>query len=237
MSATTDPARVLRILKRLLRVTLANGATANEAEVAAATARRLLDKHGLSIEAVESLRDDPSAIAEEAVDSDYRLMPRWYTALAGGISYGFEVESVSCLAGPMTFVGFAADVAVAAYLFRVLVAELPRAADVAACRRYGPRKQQFKRGFLLGAAHQITRRLAQSRRRPERQGLIVLKSEIIDRHLGEMKTHHRKPPSVDEAAYLSGRSHGNRVCLDGRPLPSPEEANVPLLQGAVGDGR
>ncbi len=224
-----DPARVLKILKRLLRVTLANGAAPAEAEVATAAARRLLDKHGLTIEQVELLRDDPSAVVEESVDSNYRRQPNWYTGLAAAIADGFDCKSYGTLEGPVTFCGLASDCAVAAYLFRVLSRELPKAATLAAGRHCVFNVRRFKSDFLLGAVHRIGDRLEQSTKRPDRQGLIVLKQELINQHIPEMGTRQRRTTLGSRAAFELGQEHGDRVCLDGRPLPAASTADVPRL--------
>jgi uncharacterized DUF497 family protein len=231
-----DTARILKILKRLLRVTVDRGATANEAEIAAATARRLLDKHGLTIEQVEELRDDPDAVGEESVDSKYRRFPRWYTCLASGIAGGFECSAVSSLAGPMTFIGLRQDIAIAAYLFRTLVAELPRAAEREFCWMVTKYKASAKNNFLIGAAAQISIRLDQGLKRdPQRHALTLLKEEIIAPFVpkGTHKTSKLGKETLEADSFLRGRLHGQRVNLDGRPLPNSSGEHAPRRIAAV----
>lgn len=224
-------------IQRLLKMTVANGASIQEAETAAATIRKLLDKHGLTIEEVRARRAQGVSGVEFAdVEVPWHVPPTWVKILAADIAAGFDC-SVAGGGRVVRFIGFPPEPAVAKYLFEVLARELPLSADSEG--RFlgysGADLRDWKSSFLAAAAMRIGTRLRESRQRTKQTAaLIVCKEEAVQASLREV-CGGREPrpitPSVaitNLSAAVCGYHAGERVCLDGRPLPAPTHRQQPL---------
>lgn len=213
-------------IERLLNMTVANGASIQEAETAASVIRKLLDKHGMTVEEVRSRRAGGHGIHHEDTEVAWEQPPVWAVNLAVEIAAGFDCR-VGGGAGLVRFIGFPPEPAVAGYLFRVLSRELPVSADNEGrfLRYRGQELREWKNSFLVAAALRIGARLRDARQRNSgTAALIVCKQEAIDELFGAaFKGKCRKVGARirDEDGALRGDAAGRRACLDARPLPAP----------------
>lgn len=230
-------------IRRLLQMTVENGASIQEAETAAAAIRRLLDKHGLTIEEIRAKHDQSQHGVEAAShDTQWRRLPLWVKGLGASVAEGLDCRMLH-RGENILFLGFPPEPAVALYLFRVLSLELPRAADRQG--RFlgfaGDELRDWKDSFLRGAGNRIGLRFLQERSQGNAaKALIVCKEDAIDDAMRSMPFETRlKQINLFRGigsgnGFLAGDAHGRRVCLDGRPLPAPQRQ--PELAGFLAGG-
>lgn len=223
---------IMRKLKRLLAVTAERGATANEAAIAAQAARAMMDEHGLTLADVETMSRDGSGM-EQRVCDDIRRVSAWETSLSVVLATGFDCRSFVRYGGgerKIGFLGFAADVAVATFLYQSLRREIAKEAGrtwrAAGGERSGISRHRFAQSFGLGATRAIKERLAGGGGSGSRAGLILAKNAALDAAVDAANWQPDRPSrgvEVEQGAYLRGLTHGRRACLDGRPLPDRSE--------------
>lgn len=222
-------------IRRLLQMTVENGASIQEAETAAAAVRRLLDKHGLTLEQVKAKFDQPQhGVEAERYDTHWQRIPLWVKGLGMSLADGFDCRVLGVNGGTIMFLGFPPEPAVAMYLFRVLSQELPLAAERQGrfLKYRGDELRDWKDSFLIGAGHRIGQRLLQERTRStSATALTVCKLDTIKDAMGSFPDVDPREKAVklrasDANGFVAGDEHGRRVCLNSRPLPAPPQQTV-----------
>lgn len=221
---------VIERVRKLLRMTEGRGASTTEAEAAAEIARKMLDEHGLTLEQVEALKNDPTAVKWVDVAHSYKRPPVWCKALLLSIAQGFDCRLVG-YRDYMAIVGLAQDTAVALCLYGVIGPELVRAAQRSADDNAGPRhhRTRYVNAFIIGAARRIGQRL-QSNRKSARPGLIEAKDRLIEPHLAQGQRRFRSE-CRSAAGNWHGTQYGDQVCLRTDVLPEGRPTNnvVPAI--------
>lgn len=224
---------IIERIKKLLAMRDGAGATSNEAEVAAAKVRQLLDAHGMTMAEVEAIRDQPTAVEWHGVEHGYsERPPPWVKSLVLAIACGFDLKVTSAPYGRLWFVGFEQDAAVGRYLFSVLRVELRIAAVREADRRgiRGVHRRRFVDSFLIAAAERIHHRMdAMRKSNSAAAALITCKEALIKEKLPEKSAKPHEPAIRSrDGAYL-GDAFGSRVHLGTDGIES--KAAAPLAIG------
>lgn len=231
MSTTHDALK--ERLRRLLSVTVENGATEAEAMVAAAKASEMMAAHNLSYRSVEE-------IEAEAYDDDTRA---WFRGAKGRSRSAPVPPAARCLAaicdlcnvehlfntysGTLTFFGAKHDTEVAHYLTIIISRAMER--EWASYRRQRPpgMAARERASFFYGISCRIASRLmamaeeqaaAATSSTPAGTSLVLVKNALVKQRFEEkharVKPHgvNTKPASLD--AVRSGWASGEKVSIN-----------------------
>jgi hypothetical protein len=130
---TFDRAALLKKIHALMEKTVENGATLNEAALAAAKVQELLQKYDLSLSEVKNLPDDDPFVSEhiflkdENGNSKYRK-ETWFLELGLAVGEAYFCETLISR-WLVNFIGRKSDVEIAKYTFEMLVNSLRAAAQ------------------------------------------------------------------------------------------------------------
>lgn len=242
---------ILARIRKLLNVTSERGATAGEAENAAAAVRALLTRHNLSLLDLPPEEQPSEEVEEHEVNLGVRRLPEWLNVLASGVARGFDCRFIhhryvrgtprwvrKTVPERYGIVGAEVDAHVAEALLRSLRRELTRDADQAAdrLRLKGTPRRRYRQSFLVGAAEVIWDRLQEERRAERRQShraneIVVRKQDAVMRKLAEMGIVRSEAPEVqhDRVGRLDGQRRGDRIHLgtDGLGVDRRETLALP----------
>jgi hypothetical protein len=229
---------ILDRLKKLLAVSRDNGATDNEANIAAGIARRLMNEHEITIEQVLRAKQAEDFANEQVDPTGFRRRPpNWYKMLAMGVAEGFDCKCAEGDEGRLHFLGFVRDAAVAAYLFRVLTADLRRAVRQASNRfcAFSPgTRRRFNSSFLIAAAREIQGRLKREKEtgQSDQRTLVEAKREAIEAYFEPNLTKPRPFHCNERDPFGSflGREAANKLSLNTNAL-GDQAAPLPAITG------
>lgn len=225
--------RIREKLRRLLSMTVENGASETEAMAAAEAAARLMAEHNLSYRTVEEIDADGFATDTRPwfrgsggfgraapVPAVKRCLPA--ICLLCGVEHAWSIYD-----GTLIFFGAPGDTEVAHYLTVIIARAMDR--EWAEYRRNLRNGQapRLRASFYLGISSRIAMRLkdmAASPSTPVAGGtnLVVVKNALVkERFAAEMDTHggvknaRKESARVgDSSALISGWSAGERVALN-----------------------
>lgn len=213
-----NEAAILARIKKLLRLAERAGTT-EEAENAMARVREILHKYNLSIQDVESVRDEECVEEEIVIKSKY--IPRHIKVLVTAMQKLFHCRVIFCSVRfknelHLTFVGVGADALVAAQTFQFLLAFAKRKAKE---RKLGASE---KSDYLFGFAHGIYGRAMAIQREmadcPQESALVPVKESAIDAYLarehGDMKDLRQPRQCSSSRALFAGLQDGKKASLD-----------------------
>lgn len=226
---------ILDRIRKLLNVTTKRGATAGEAENAAAAVRALLTRHNLTLLDLPPEEQPSEEVGEHEVNLEVRRLPEWLWLLASGVARGFDCRFIHFSAprglkrwmrktlppARYVLIGSEVDTSVAEALLATLRRELTRDADRAIRQRKlaGDDRRNYRRDFLRGAAQAIGERLkherAEERRTSTRAGeIMVRKGQALQRKLDAMEVKTVETgPITNGIGYRDGHRHGQQIHL------------------------
>ncbi len=215
---------ILRKVRALLNRTPENGCTEAEAAAAANAAARILDKHGLSAEAVESVSPDGmsersagTVPMDDAIWSMLRPLKRFCTVEA------FMSHAPGAKKATIMFFGAAEDVEVAIHLMKVIRAAIKREgrAYLQACGKTNPKQRRLAaRSFRIGMARRLGEKLEdmielRDASRPTGQALVLVKSAKVKDAFDQAHDLDEPPKQrgidVDPMAAMHGAIAGERT--------------------------
>jgi hypothetical protein len=205
-----------------------NNDNPQEAALAAQRAQELMQRHKVSSAQLD-VEDDVEVV--ERVLTTGKAVSKWKSGLLTGVCEAFCCKAF-ILAGPtgrrLTLIGKRDDADAAVYVYRYLCAEIERLAKTA----NGSGKRWIN-SFKVGAAHEISLRLQQQNQRwratvdEKTTALVRRDDQAIDDFLigSKIKRPRNTNSIVDTAAWISGRSAGNKIVLPGKGkgLKAPSE--------------
>ena len=234
-----DQETIIRRVRALLA--LAKSSNPNEAAAAAAKAQALMFEFNLAESQVEEKPADPIAAYKRNIAFYDRMAFRrdrtWMRALMGGIARNnfcacYFSTSAGTSGNGISLLGRPANIEFCRELFSYLCDQLDaymvlaRDAYNQQCARDGEEPihgTRFRNNFYAGAVDVIERRLAEQRRKNERDSdasmaLIVLTGkELIEaerRIIGKVKHHNLfKDLYYNRDAYTAGKTAGERVSI------------------------
>ncbi len=236
-----DRFKIAARIRALLAKTVENGCTEEEAIAAAAKAGELLARYNLTIDEVQ-MRETPFRRHQE-FHEDYVGERLWKVADAiahlTGVRYWTSRAGVIPI--EISFFGFDHEVEVARYLLEIC-ARAMRQEHLRLNRQFAllviAARRRKVLPFLDGMVDTLSRRIKELKPPdPVGKGLMVLRSDLIDRGLADLglefsKTRARQSRDWDET-YRAGKRAGDRVALNrgvgGRPRPSH------LISGKLSD--
>lgn len=238
MSENRD--RILRVIVALQQKTIANGATEDEAMLAAAKAGELMAQYRLTQSDIE-IEAEP--VEERQVDRRQREKHVSEDYCLGGIKHYCGVkawfsrkwdDAAGEYANKLVLFGLRADCDLAQWLYELIGRVIPSEAEKFKRTTSHPDNRSRRRAvtaFRMGMAGRINQRLHQMARAMEpaaRTGsgtaLVVVRNAVVEAAYAKLDLHlrQRKGRSVrDGAAYQQGVAAGDRVSLN-RPVGGRE---------------
>lgn len=216
-----------RKIQALLEKTLSNGATQEEAELAASKAAELATKYGLELRKAELKQ---SITHKNKKVSSNRSQRKWQTYLAGGVGkvcFCYVIRDE--IREEVIFVGTKTEIELAEKLLEFLSIQI---AFIAAEETAGQGKVVFNH-FCLGCTIRVCKRLLETHKielSQEERGVAIVR--VSDRENMEyaqnMFSIRRKPKTYsDTEAFRSGYSAGERVQLrDSTKLANTERKQL-----------
>ena len=216
-----------RRIRGLLSKTIENGATEEEAILAAAKARELMDKYRVTLTDIQMREEEVefSVIVDRPTTSDTRKVPVDYCvggiARYCGVKMWFDMRTGVRV---ISILGLHGDVEMAKYLYSMLTSAIKSTSA-------SVRGRSEKTSFMIGMAHRINERLIQMAMDLEPKAktasgtaLVVVKNAVVKEAFDALNLHFMRsadkgPRASDSAAYHAGRAAGDRVGLN-RPVGS-----------------
>lgn len=224
-----DIEKILDKIRKLLRMA-ADTSSPNEAAIAAGQARRLMDKHQVTL---DDLRES-NGFGFSKVDKAYRFMPVWKNILSVAVAKFNDCKASiahewmttnNSYSKRLMFQGFEADVAVATAMYEYLVEAIDRL-----CAKYiaelGYTKYPAKLGdaYKKACADTLCQRLAALQKEREEElktstgtALVVFKMAQIEAEFGKPSYRSTKLASRRDTetfmAQRRGRSDGESISL------------------------
>jgi hypothetical protein len=217
-----------RKIRGLLNKTVENGATEEEAALAARKAREIMDEHQIGMTEVE-LREEGVRKVEQTFHGS--VTRRVAFILMTGVE---ELTETTAWASPgnttFTFLGLESDIIFAEWLLPTLVGIITRDAVKYARDR---RDRSLQMSFATGAANRVSDRMsaeaAERRSKRAGTGLVVAKNAMINAELRalriELKNVYLKPISVEAEANRAGQAAGDRIRWD-KPVEHEEQLKI-----------
>ena len=172
---------IVRIVQKLLKKTVENGCSFDEAAFAAERVKHFVERYQLSLVDIKSktLNED---LIKKVLDSGRSVRNPGECCLAQAIADGCDVKLVVSYSPNYTynFLGFTTDVEIATYLFESLRDGLSKRATLEG-KMAGVQKAQLVRwrnNFLMGAAGEIRRRLQQAKEQRQRDFEVAAAAEL-----------------------------------------------------------
>lgn len=229
-TTATNLDAVIRKIADLRR--LATSSNLHEAEVAAAAAARLAEKHRISEAEIEEAGTEPGEQAvqdREVLDDDRGRTIVWKRSLASILSAHFGCALVrvpekvdESFVYRLLIVGRPSDTAIVRYLYAWLSLDLARIAT----REGRGRGASWKRSWLVGAVtgirEQLTKAAATERATAGAAALVRLDQrgaaamEALRSLYPNTRARKARPTYVQRDAYADGHEHGKNVHLGGQ---------------------
>lgn len=234
---------ILQTVAKLLNMTEDRGTTENEAAIAAACARRLLEKHQLTMFDVEN-RTSSEAVKEVNCDSEYTRTPPWKNFLFDRIGAAFDCKTITDRWFDKTrkygtyvkvrfiFIGKESDAAIAAYFYDTLCRRLWALATESG-RKNGYAKHaltSYRNSFIIAASVRILERLQSEKAQEVKTGkvsraLVVVKGRDVVKYIEQHF------PDLGIRTYRLGDNYTGTT--DGREAGD----KIDLIRGVGGDGK
>ena len=212
---------------RKLMAMAADGASPHEATIAAERARKLMDKHQISVE--DLVANDGFATC--GVGAIRKFTPKWEQSMAIAIA-----EYNDCLAafqymgqGPnggyqLTFKGFESDVMVCRYMLQYLVDNCKRQCSrhmrLKGYTRYNTTVgTMFKEAYSTEVCNKIDQMIADREAQAEPvvadgKSLMVIKQDLVAQEFGEAKYGTYRMPTPEDMAGLDATKAGAKAGRD-----------------------
>lgn len=225
-----DREDIIRIVQKLLNVTVDKGANPAEAAGAAEKVQRLLHEHNLTMFDAQT-QTLGEGVEEHGLEMGGRL-EAWESHLAFTLSEAFGCDSFirrrrldDRRTVRAVFVGIRSDAMVCTYLFQSLSQYLVGSSREAgrACGRRGAELLAFRKVFCFSAIRVIKDKLRESRERmdaaPASSALVVVKNQLVERYMKEMHPDLKSGKSCsynldDKRAVTEGRIAGEKANLN-----------------------
>lgn len=217
-----------RRIRGLLSKTIENGATEEEAILAAAKARELMDKYRVTLTDIQMREEEVefSVIVDRPTTSETRKVPVDYCvqgiARYCGVRMWFDMRTGFRV---ISVLGLHGDVEMAKYLYSMLAAAIKSTSAKV-------RGRSEKTSFQVGMAIRLNERLVQmaidlepKAKTASGTALVVVKNAVVKEAFDKLGLHFARassgPRASDSAAYEAGRAAGDRVNLN-RPVAARE---------------
>jgi hypothetical protein len=233
----TNREGLLDKIRALLAKTTENGCTEAEMLAALAKARAMRDAYSVSDSELQLAKAEAAILRHEPEDPNDPHNIKW--RLVGSVATFCDCEVWSDVGSrhrSFTFCGMRADVEWAAWLLDYLTDFVAGELVLYLMTSFAPKSERREviRGFVMGAADQISQQLMKLAKPPADQGsngraLVAVKSAAIADKMREcgitLRSASARFSSYDAGAYGAGRQAGNGASF-GRPV-----------SGAVGAAR
>jgi hypothetical protein len=229
---------ILERIAKLSELTLDNGATEAEANLAATKIQELLNKYNLSMDQVKPMKQNTSRdVAFEQLKRENTRMFDWELRLADAMMVACGVRYVYTSAA-FTFIGLPNDVQLAKSMyvqFRALaLAMAKRATQEYASQFFNPRSlrgsaslRNFRLSYLVGFTQGLASAFRLAQRKDDQasqiQALVLVKDAIIQTAIEEKYPKLGKPrnyssmgnATAERQGYSDGKASANRKSLEG----------------------
>lgn len=229
MTATAQQKKIAARIKALLAKTTENGATEEEALAAMQKAREMMDKYGLTMEAIKA---DAETIAEQSMKRDDFKTFVIKDRLASEVARYCDCKVwMSRREGTITFFGTEQDRQFAIWLLESLdlfVRNQTVSYMVSLKFKNGSGPWDKQKGFMLGCIDRINRRLHALSEERNRQkasngrSLVVVKMNLVTQAFARLNINLRsastgKQMRGDGSAFMAGQAAGERATFN-RPV-------------------
>lgn len=227
-------------IEALLKKTEANGASEHEAQFAMLKAQQLMEEHGISLEDLSHGVKQSDFIRRKFSDGKklsildryvaasiarYTDTKVWNDLEFAGYKNGRTVNGKRRIntTSNLTFYGFAVDVELAHYIYKVCDAAMETEWKTFSVGLPTGQRKAARSSFMLGMAVRLRTRLTDLKQQnvqktSDRNQLVVLKNQLVERaakeelNLGHMKKGYSSSPSVVNGnAYYAGQEAADRV--------------------------
>lgn len=227
-------------IEALLKKTVENGASEQEAMTAMARAELMMEEYGIKLEDLNKGVKQTDFIKRRFNDGKKLSVLDHYVAAAIGRYTDTKVWNDLEFAGfkqgrtvkgkrrmntnsNLTFYGFAVDVELAEYIYKVCDAAMEYEWKMFSSRLPTGQRKAARKSFLIGMAVRLRTRLdelkqANVQKTATGNQLVVLKHQLVERAAREelnlaslKKGYNGGKPTVDVGAFLAGQEAGDRV--------------------------
>lgn len=207
--------KIIEKIKKLLEMTEANGASENEAMIAALKAQKLMAEYNIDMIDIQDEHKATDEIGEETVDisDNGHQVSKWKGRLASIIATNFRCKVYLHGSKAVVFYGCKTDAKIAGDVFKFLFKTGGKLANkyYNLCRKEGKSTRGVLNAYLVGYCQGIADVL-------EKQcvALMIITPPEVEAGWKEKSKHFRTTNntlriSADERAYEYGRSDGRSV--------------------------
>jgi hypothetical protein len=207
--------KIIEKVRKLLEITQANGASENEAMMAALKAQKLMAENGLDAVAIESSKEEEREISQECVDTRDKghYVSKWKYRLATIISENFRCKVFAKGDNYIVFYGHKSDSKIAADVFKFLFQTGKKLATkhYNLCRKEGCPTKGVLNSYLIGFCQGIAEALNQ-----QCVALMIVTPKDVEQTFAKM-SFQGKPKTTqlnhsgDLRAYECGRMDGKSI--------------------------